>query len=280
MPCTGDGASTGSSASGDASVSKVEASQEELTREQEVLPEHDIAFQSQSSERSDILMWVQFGLGCALIIGLAVLYAVNTVAARRIEEPKSPIARYLDHMGFHHIGLVSRNLSQSMSFYIDILGGKAVSIGPEPMAISTAVGLGLVQSSGKLPSELEWGAVSFGDTMVVLWEAVSSMASPVTRPQLAFRLAHTSNVTEFMGVLRERLASFEEFADLQCEDNSLLAPDWQIISCQGPDGEAIQFWQPSLSLALALEKKRKVWAPVPKGESRDSRVYDGPDLFE
>lgn len=228
--------------------------------------------------------WLFFCLSILLIMGLSLVYTLERVAKRReaTRSPSSVVSRMLDASALHHVGLVVANVSRSLRFYTEVLGGQEFGSGVFDAPVSAAWaqqawamhGLGL--QSEHLPGP--WRIVSFGASQLFLWErprdsdeAAGFRGYPQT--QLALRLAQRVKPDDFINAVHSRLRALPDLGEVFCQEHTVMRPEWDVVSCTGPDGEAVQFWRPSLTIAKALEVARKDWVSV----ASDSR---GRDIFE
>jgi catechol 2,3-dioxygenase-like lactoylglutathione lyase family enzyme len=213
-------------------------------------------------------VYAQGAVSSAAIVAMSIIYAWSHAAQRQVEVPNSPVAKYLDLMALQHIGIVVSNLTRSNTFYTKVLGGAEVPLSPD--SAKNLETLPMIAFGTQSPPR-HWRTVNFGSSLLVLWEALQHSPASMMQPQLAFRLRELVNVTEFRETLQQRLAAFDDFSTLECKELSVLAPDWNVVACKGPDNEAVQFWHANTrSLETKLEDARRLWSQV----ASDSRARD------
>lgn len=207
-------------------------------------------------------LWILF------LVALSCGYARQRAAKRQRGSSVNPVSRHLDNEGLHHVVLLVSNLSQSLHFYADILGGQELDLGSK-------------SGSDAENESAAWSMLNFGNSQLMLVEAVDDAVDASRRSQrFGLRLAASSKATEFVNASRERLRDFPELsAAVRCEvqmpEQAATMPpgSWAVAFCYGPDGELVELWQPSTQMAKALEQARKAWA----ASASDPR---GRDLFE
>lgn len=214
--------------------------------------------------------------GLFLLITLAVVvisfnYSWQQVHKRRTNfKPSSPVAQFLHHHGFHHVGLFVTNISRSVRFYTDVLGGNEIDFSFEPSDAGDLVEFAKVASGKNESFNGTWSMVSFGNTAVMLWE-IGSAGQLSTPVQLALRLAEDTDVDKFLDTVRQRVVAEIGLGVVgDCEKFGAFQSGWRVVVCKGPDGESVQFWQPNLKTINALQAARHVFARTAHdGRSRD-----------
>jgi len=213
--------------------------------------------------------------GLFLLITIAVVvisfnYSWQQVHKRRTNfKPSSPVAQFLHHQGLHHVGLFVTNISRSVRFYTDVLGGNEIDFSFEASDAGDFAEFAKVASGKSESFNVTWCMVSFGNSAVMLWEIGSAgqLSNPV---QLALRLAEDIDVDKFVDTVHQRVVAEAELGVAGDCDKFGAGPGWRVVVCKGPDGESVQFWQPSLKTINALQAARHVFARrANDGRSRD-----------
>jgi len=212
--------------------------------------------------------WVLSSLTVLLVIVISILYAMQHIERRRRREDTataSSVPQLLDAAAVHHVDLAVSNLTRSWQFYSSVLGGRDTSL-----------------------AATNWRMVSFGPTQLLLWQASPQIlearrAAWQGRPQLVLRMGHTTDPADLINSVHKQLLAWPALlgaveCSMENSDNievpgTFLPQGWLVVACSGPDGEALQFWRPSLDTVQRLERARGDWA----ASASDPR---GRDLFE
>jgi len=224
------------------------------------------------------LRWLTSIMVVGAVTAMSCLYTLGRLAERGAQaNPSSPVPHMLEAAAVHHIGVAVLNLTRSLRFYIGVLGGKELPLSElEEFHCPVASQLLGVPVCDQGSATIPWRMVSFGTTLVLLWESPTPGPGGTTlhaEPHLALRVAHYSNLTQLKVSLEEQLLHFSDLSAAGCHDTLVVQNGWQVVTCRGPDHENIQFWKPSIDVAKALEQARKLWAR----SASDSR---GRDIFE
>eukprot|EP00429_Kryptoperidinium_foliaceum_P052856 CAMPEP_0176090716 /NCGR_PEP_ID=MMETSP0120_2-20121206/45432_1 /TAXON_ID=160619 /ORGANISM="Kryptoperidinium foliaceum, Strain CCMP 1326" /LENGTH=212 /DNA_ID=CAMNT_0017424597 /DNA_START=24 /DNA_END=658 /DNA_ORIENTATION=- len=206
-----------------------------------------------------------------LILVISFMWAHQRVLSQRERRGATSAGRLLDGRGVHHVAVQVGNLTRSLDFYHRVLGGAEVSLGGEG-----------------------WKMLSFGNTVVLLRKASAEesrggrqLPPPPTSGigvGLALRMAPGVDAQgDFLRAVQDRLRSFPDLQEVvRCQEMSVAsalgvdvpATLWPIAAvCSGPDGEAVEFWQPGPQVTRDVSAARKVW----RNSASDPR---GRDIFE
>jgi len=210
-------------------------------------------------------------LSMLIVMAMSFLYAqqraVSRAARRKMADgPPNPVPPLLDSEAVHHVEVAVANLSTSLRFYVGVLGGQEVDAGNKADASLVAA----------------WQMLNLGNSQVLLAQVSSPASKLAAQPRLALRLSPSVSSRSLLQAVEERLRTFPDLkASVRCSedlDETSGAEGgggwrWRLASCHGPDGELIEFWRPTLQVAKALDRARKLWIAA----ASDNR---GRDLFE
>mmetsp|Transcript_19699 Transcript_19699/g.42666 ORF Transcript_19699/g.42666 Transcript_19699/m.42666 type:complete len:371 (+) Transcript_19699:61-1173(+) len=169
--------------------------------------------------------------------------------------PEVVIPAYIEREALHYVQCVVANVTDSMIFFSDFLGG-------EPWKVTSA--------RGATPS-----AVNFGNSNILLSEAIEPSTRNAGSPcRVVLRMARIATLEKLAVKLKEKLATRPHLKDrVACEALEASAMQHQSLRCHGPQQEIVEFSVFSSEASAAEIAARKAWS---------SRAADprGRDLFE